>query len=271
MDVILSIADEFVFNKIYPEHLKPDDVLRQTISLFFMLTIGGSFLYLGGAYANYVFIFDKTLLKHSKILPHQISKEITCSMSALPIMSILTIPFFLAELQGYTLLYDDFSERSVGYTIWSVMCFMFWNDFLIYWIHRGLHSKLLYKPLHKEHHRWLVPTPFASHAFHPVDGWAQSLPYHMFTFMMPLNKWIYIGAFVIVNFWTISIHDGNYHVPGFLKSIINGAAHHTDHHLYFNYNYGQYFTLWDRIGGSFRNPSPYEGNGPYDDLKNKAL
>ena len=27
------------------------------------------------------------------------------------------------------------------------------------------------------------------------------------------------------------------------------------HHLYFNYNYGQFFTLWDRIGGSYRKPN----------------
>jgi lathosterol oxidase len=27
------------------------------------------------------------------------------------------------------------------------------------------------------------------------------------------------------------------------------------HHLYFNYNYGQFTTLWDRIGGSYRKPN----------------
>ena len=26
------------------------------------------------------------------------------------------------------------------------------------------------------------------------------------------------------------------------------------------YNYGQFFTLWDHIGGSFRVPSAFEGN-----------
>lgn len=37
--------------------------------------------------------------------------------------------------------------------------------------------------------------------------------------------------------------------------MINGAACHTMHHLYFNYNYGQYTTLWDRLGGSYRQPN----------------
>ena len=27
------------------------------------------------------------------------------------------------------------------------------------------------------------------------------------------------------------------------------------HHLYFNYNYGQFTTLWDRMGGSYRAPN----------------
>lgn len=27
------------------------------------------------------------------------------------------------------------------------------------------------------------------------------------------------------------------------------------HHLYFNYNYGQFTTLWDRLGGSYRPPN----------------
>ena len=39
------------------------------------------------------------------------------------------------------------------------------------------------------------------------------------------------------------------------SEIINGAACHTMHHLYFNYNYGQFTTLWDRLGGSYRKPN----------------
>ena len=39
-----------------------------------------------------------------------------------------------------------------------------------------------------------------------------------------------------------------------LERIINGPAHHTLHHMYFVYNYGQYFTWADRAGGSYRHP-----------------
>lgn len=47
------------------------------------------------------------------------------------------------------------------------------------------------------------------------------------------------------------IHDGEYMSN---DPIVNGAACHTIHHLYFNYNYGQFTTLWDRLGGSYREP-----------------
>jgi len=77
---------------------------------------------------------------------------------------------------------------------------------------------------------------------------------------------LYLALYVAVNIWTVSIHDGNFKVPSLLQPVINGAAHHTDHHLYYTCNYGQYFTLWDRLCGSFRYPSGLEGCGPLDQI-----
>ncbi len=152
----------------------------------------------------------------------------------------------------------------------SIITFILFTDWQIYWIHRWLHHPLIYKYIHKPHHKWKLPTPFASHAFHPLDGFAQSLPYHIYVFLFPLHKFTYLALYVAVNIWTVSIHDGDYRVPDMLQPIVNGSAHHMDHHLYYNYNYGQYFTLWDRIGGSFKNPSSFEGKGPMDTiLKNE--
>ncbi len=51
----------------------------------------------------------------------------------------------------------------------------------------------------------IVPTPFSSHAFHPVDGWLQSTPYHIFILIFPLNRVLYLVMFVLINFWTIFV------------------------------------------------------------------
>ncbi|KAL3446155.1 hypothetical protein BJX65DRAFT_309146 [Aspergillus insuetus] len=171
-------------------------------------------------------------------------------------MAALTVPFFLAEVRGYSKLYSPSSPSVPKFPYYNILqypLFIAFTDFCIYWIHRGEHHPSVYKWLHKRHHRWIVPTPYASFAFHPVDGWAQSLPYHVFPFLLPLEKRAYLGLFGFVTVWTVFIHDGEYITR---SAIINGSACHTYHHLYFNYNYGQFTTLWDRLGGSYREPDP---------------
>lgn len=58
-------------------------------------------------------------------------------------------------------------------------------------------------------------------------------------------------------------------MPSLLRPFVNGAAHHTDHHTFFDCNYGQFFTLWDRVGKSFRSPTGFEGKSPRDEVYSK--
>lgn len=235
----------------YSSLLCRSNVLRQTISFFIITTIFGILLYLSTAYLNYRFVYDHENFKHPRYLKNQVQLEIKQSVSAIPIMTLLTVPWFVAECQGYSRLFMNPNDHGIWYMFFQFPLFIMFTDCLIYLIHRWLHNPAVYKHLHKPHHKWLVPTPFASHAFHPVDGYMQSLPYHIFPFIFPLHKVAYVVLFAFVNIWTVLIHDGEYlsHDP-----IINGSACHTIHHLYFNYNYGQYTTLWDRLGGTHREP-----------------
>jgi lathosterol oxidase len=184
-------------------------------------------------------------------------------------MAILTAPIFLIEVRGYSKMYDRTEDGpGLWYNFAQFPLFILFTDFCIYWIHRGLHHPMVYKQIHKPHHKWIMPTPYASHAFHPLDGFAQGVPYHVFPFLFPLQKFAYVFLFVFINIWTVMIHDGEYVAN---SPVINGAACHTMHHLYctsllthvmgfanldaVNYNYGQFTTLWDRMGGSYRKPN----------------
>ncbi|KAF8457198.1 hypothetical protein BGX38DRAFT_1248622 [Terfezia claveryi] len=286
MDYVLSISDNLFFDYLYAKALplqaeamgrtirendplsqyfgveptqyavlsllERDDWRRQAFSLFLMTWIFGLVLYYIGATLSYIFIFDKRTFNHPKFLKNQIRQEIAQTNAALPVMAILTVPFFLTEVKGYSLLYSSTADVPMWYNFFQFPLFIAFTDCFIYLIHRGLHYPLIYKHLHKPHHKWIMPTPYASHAFHPLDGYAQSIPYHVFPFIFPLHKLAYIALFSFINIWTIFIHDGEYLAN---SPIINGAACHTMHHLYFNYNYGQFTTIWDRIGGSYRIPS----------------
>ncbi|XP_033122766.1 lathosterol oxidase-like isoform X1 [Anneissia japonica] len=270
MDEFLGVCDCYIFTPyIYPVDWPEDYAPRQCISLWLIIWFSVFLLYFFTATFSYFFVFDHQLKKHPLYIKKQISLEIKYTSWTSPLASALMAPLFLAECRGYTKLYNSIDERGWPFVIFSIISFMMFTDCLIYWIHRGLHHRSVYKAIHKAHHSWKIVTPFSSHAMNPVDAWLQSVPYHIYPFIFPLNKYLHIALLMLVNFWAISVHDGNFKVPDILKPIINGSAHHTDHHMFFNYNYGQYFTFWDRVGGSFRVPSAFEGKSPLDELKKK--
>ncbi|PWN29737.1 hypothetical protein BDZ90DRAFT_225992 [Jaminaea rosea] len=234
--------------------LPRDNIIRQALSLSLITYVGIFILYFGFAGLSYYFFFNHDMKRHPRFLPNQVRLEIDCSLRAFGPLTLMTLPWFVGEVRGYSMLYTKVSDFGLAYTIFSVPFFLVFTDACIYWVHRLEHHPKVYKHIHKPHHKWLVPTPFASHAFHPLDGYFQSLPYHIFVFLFPLHRFVYMGLFVFVNCWSILIHDSDVIVNSPLEKVINGPSHHTLHHLYFNVNYGQYFTGCDRLGGSYRQP-----------------
>ncbi|GAA95332.1 uncharacterized protein L969DRAFT_84926 [Mixia osmundae IAM 14324] len=259
-----SYYDQAVSRSSFYESAWPrDDWRRQYISLYAMVLVSIFTLYFIVAGLSYRYVFDKRMMKHPRFLKNQVKLEILSSLNAFPWLDLMTTPWFLGEVRGYSLLYDSIHDspfghglwRSIAYMVLSSAFFLWFTDVCIYLVHRAEHHPLVYKRIHKPHHRWIIPTPFASHAFHPLDGYAQSLPYHIFAYIVPLHKWLYMGLFVFVNLWSILIHDSDMIVDHPLERWINGPAHHTLHHIHFNVNYGQYFVWCDKAGGSFRQPA----------------
>ncbi|KAL1876436.1 hypothetical protein VTK73DRAFT_9302 [Phialemonium thermophilum] len=243
-------------NQSYGSAWPRDNILRQCISILVVTQIGATLLYLVFSALSYYFVFDRRLEYHPRFLKNQVRQEIISSIKAVPWINIMTLPFFLAEVRGKSLLYTRVEDYGWAWLGVSAILFTIWNDFTIYWIHRLEHHPLIYKHIHKPHHKWIVPTPWAALAFHPVDGYVQSLPYHVFVFICPVQKYLYLILFGLVQIWTIFIHDGDMISDHWLEKYINSPAHHTLHHLYFNVNYGQYFTWADSYFNSHRPPRP---------------
>eukprot|EP00736_Rhodelphis_marinus_P010053 Rmarinus@m.17050 len=253
--IIKALSDDN--QELWSSYTEIGALPRTIFSIYVILIVGGLLMYLSVATLSYFYFFvykKDVYYPENQPQPYkgQVKDEIYMSVMSTPNMAHLTVPIFLAELQGYSLLYDNIDDYGYAYLILSVAMFLFFTDTCIYWIHRWLHEiPWAYKYIHKDHHKWKIPTPFAAIAFHPVDGWLQSTPYHLFIFLFPFYKWFYIAGFVFVQLWTLSIHDGASFHPA---SIINGSAHHQLHHSKFLYNYGQFFTFWDRHGGTFKDP-----------------
>lgn len=239
----------------YQSEWDRDNIWRQLITLYFITWFFGLAVYFIVAALSYVFIFDKRTLNHPRFLKNQVRLEMIQANKSMPIMAIVTAPLFVLEVRGYGKLYDTTADGpGMWYNILQFPLFLVFTDFCIYWIHRWLHHPIIYKRLHKPHHKWIMPTPFASHAFHPLDGFAQSIPYHLFPFIFPLQKMAYVALFAFVNLWSVMIHDGEYLTN---NPVVNGAACHSLHHSRFEVNYGQFFTAFDRLGGTYRMPEAW--------------
>jgi lathosterol oxidase len=172
--------------------------------------------------------------------------------------AILVLPVQLLIVYGYFPLYYDIRACGPPYLVASFVGAVIFAETCIYWIHRALHTGFLYRVLHVHHHRFREPTPYASFAFHPLDSFAQSVPYHVYAFFVPMYAWAYLALIAFAMIWSLMIHDQVRWVPfGF----VNHTGCHTAHHWYFRYNYGNYFTFWDRLCGTY-----YDSAGLPDDF-----
>jgi lathosterol oxidase len=266
MDIILNFFDRHLLTPyVYPPIWSEDDIYRQTLSLFTIMTLAGYFSYFITSTLSYRYLFDKRLQNHPHYLHNQIRREILHSCQSIPFLVLINLPFFVAEVRGYSKLYLGEGEaQALGlppfvnrwpFVLFTAFSFLMFTDCLIYWIHRGLHYRGIYRALHKSHHQIRIPTPFAGYAFNPLDAGAQGLPYQIYPFLFPVHKGLFLMLYLFINVWSVLIHDGAHCVPKVLEPLINGTIHHTDHHSLFVYNYGQFFTLWDQLGGSYNYPT----------------
>ena len=52
----------------------------------------------------------------------------------------------------------------------SLVVFMMVDDTWFYWGHRLLHLKLLYRAIHKKHHRFKIPLGLGTEYAHPIEA-----------------------------------------------------------------------------------------------------
>ena len=102
-----------------------------------------------------------------------------------------------------------------------------------YYSHLMLHSKLLYKRLHKIHHEWTAPVALAALYAHPLEHVLSNLlPIALGPLLMGshlLTAWTW---YVLALVGTANAHSG-YHLP-----LLPSPEFHDFHHLKFNQCYG---------------------------------
>lgn len=83
---------------------------------------------------SYVFVFDKKTFEHPKFLKNQVWLEMKLASWALPNMALMTAPLLVAEVRGYSFLYDTTDQGPGRWYDWlQFPLFIVFTDFSIYW------------------------------------------------------------------------------------------------------------------------------------------
>lgn len=233
---------------------------RRFVATWIFLYVGAIAVYFTFAsfdYFIYYVLLGKRIHGEALLKTLNIRREISMSVKSLILMSAMSAPAEILIQFGYSKEYTDPAEYGYLYLILSPLLFIAFSDCIIYFIHRALHTRWLYRHVHKPHHSFVNTSPFAAFAFHPVDGYMQGVSYHIFVFLFPFHSVVHLLSLVAVSMWTINIHDRvNFAIPG-----VNGAGHHTIHHTTYKSNYGQYTILWDSLFGTYRDPLLWKKQG----------
>jgi sterol desaturase/sphingolipid hydroxylase (fatty acid hydroxylase superfamily) len=130
------------------------------------------------------------------------------------------------------------------------------HDAYFYWAHRMMHHPRMFKLFHRAHHRSTTPTPWAAYSFAIPEAAVMFLFVLLWAFFIAAPGWVWFTWLNIQILRNVMGHAGvEVHPRWWLSSPLTRwictTTHHDLHHSGgFKYNYGFYFTWWDKWMGT---------------------
>ncbi len=197
--------------------------------------------------------------------PDIIKKEIFYSVITLIIYCATSSLVYYFYKYGTTKIYLDIDQY--GYTYFSVSIFIMIivHDAYFYWTHRLMHVPAIFKLMHKTHHLSHNPTPWSAFSFHPLEAIVSIGIIPIIIFLIPVHPFALFAFITIMIIINVAGHLGYETFPQkFIESRLgkwqNTSTNHNIHHEQFKFNYGLYFTFWDRLMNTY-NPQKSSDNG----------
>eukprot|EP00051_Salpingoeca_urceolata_P007301 m.96482 g.96482 ORF g.96482 m.96482 type:complete len:282 (+) comp15192_c1_seq3:2261-3106(+) len=167
---------------------------------------------------------------------------------------------FISAMRGM-----DFSPDALPPLIEAVAVVAIWwllFDTYFYWSHRLMHHKSLYQHIHKQHHRFYVPTGFAATYAHPVEEIFVNLASTIIgPVLFPSHFVVFLVYFATRLYETVDAHSG-FSFPWSPWSLMYRAAQkHDFHHSHNQGNFGA--LIWDRFTGTDSKFKKFYKLGPF--------
>jgi lathosterol oxidase len=249
-------------------------LLATYLAVFMALLVFG-YLIPAGVFHWLIYIRQHPAIVEARIQARRhrsedIAREVRHSIVSLLLFAAYSVALLEAYKAGLTAIYWQIASYPLWWLPVSFLVAVVLHDTYFFWTHRLMHTKLFFKHFHAGHHRSLTPTPWAILAFQPLETVFQFGFFALLIVFVPLHPAVLLAYFMFDGIVNAAGHCGHEIVPRSyrehkLAKYCNAVTHHDLHHSRFNYNFGQYFNVWDRVMGTFldaRSSTPLPATRP---------
>ena len=176
------------------------------------------------------------------------------------IVSLIFAAFGIAVLfmwqAGWSTLYMSLeSGRDFFWLLAGPVVFLLAQETYYYWVHRWMHRPGVYDRVHRWHHESIETTAWTAFSFHPIEAVLQAVFLPISVLIIPMHVFAFLTLLAVMTLSATINHAGIEVFPAswsripVLRGLI-GATHHDVHHKQARYNFGLYFTFWDKWMGT---------------------
>ncbi|MBI1185748.1 MAG: sterol desaturase family protein [Alphaproteobacteria bacterium] len=181
--------------------------------------------------------------------------EFGASVRSVAVFSTVALSTFAMERTGW--INPPEIHGAAGWAVAGALliAMMIAHDAFFYWSHRLMHRPALFRVFHRRHHRSNNPTPFTAYSFDLAEAAVQAVFVPLWVLIVP-TPWAVTGIFMLHQIARNVIgHCGYELFPARrdgrpLFDWLTSVTHHDLHHGEAGWNYGLYFTWWDRWMGT---------------------
>ncbi|MEM7276708.1 MAG: sterol desaturase family protein [Pseudomonadota bacterium] len=197
-------------------------------------------------------------LKHRKIQARDSGsedrkREVFWSMSTVLIFSFVGLGIYVGEQYDVIRISAELPQFWAGAI--SLVFMIVVHDAYFYWAHRLMHDRRLFQRFHRLHHLSRTPRGTAAYAFAIPEALVEALFFPLYLLVIETSAlvvFLFLAHMILRN---VAGHAGYELFPRRwidlpVLKLITTTTHHDLHHEGFRYNYGLYFTWWDRWMGT---------------------
>ncbi|MEM9015305.1 MAG: sterol desaturase family protein [Pseudomonadota bacterium] len=183
----------------------------------------------------------------------QMRREFVTSLRTVAIFAFVGATFVVGgKTLGVFHIDDHISDRGRWYFAFNVAALIVLHDAWFYWTHRLIHDPRLFRRFHRVHHKSNNPSPWTAYSFDVGEAFINAIYLPIALVIVPSSSPAIIIFLAHMMLRNALGHCGYEIMParrngrplfGWLTSV----THHDLHHAQAGWNFGLYFTWWDRL------------------------